>query len=155
MSTSTWKDRVELSGVIAILVTLILLIIEISSNSEATRAQVRQSTAEGIRQITLQFSADDKLRDLTLSDESYESLSRSDRDKIGAFSMAYIMTIEEAYLQWVDGYLDEELWLNRKNHGLWWLRQRRVREHWDDWQDRGWFTDQFIAAMNAELEPTQ
>jgi len=155
MNFKKFNEMAELVGIVAIVTSLIMLIIEINSNSEATRAQVRQSTAEGIRQITLQFSADDKLRDLTLSDESYESLSRSDRDKIGAFSMAYIMTIEEAYFQWGDGYLDEELWLNRKNHGLWWLRQRRVREHWDDWQDRGWFTDQFMAAMNADLEAIQ
>ena len=155
MNFKKFNEVAELVGIVAIVASLILLIIEINSNSEATRAQVRQSTAEGFRQITLQFTADDKLRDLVLSDESYESLSRSDRDKIGAFSMAYIMTIEEAYLQWIDGYLDEELWLNRRNHGLWWLQQRRVREHWDNWQDSGWFTDQFMAAMNAELEASK
>ena len=152
MNDSTWKDKAELIGVIAILATLILLIVEINSNTAATRSQIRQSTADGVRQFTLAFSSDEKIRDLVLSDEGIESLSRSDANAIGAFSHAYFMTVEEAYLQWTNGFLDEELWLNRKNHALWWLQQRRVRELWDTWQGRGYFTDSFMAVMNAELE---
>jgi hypothetical protein len=155
LNASTWKDKTEIVGIIAILATLVLLIVEIGSNTEATRAQVRQSTADGVRQSSFFIASDQKLRDLIFIEDSLEPLSHSDRNAIGAWTYAYLMTVEEAYLQWANGFLSEELWLNRMNHALWLLQQRRVREIWNGWKDKGYLTDEFVAVMNAELDARQ
>ena len=65
MKSPDWKDIVELIGIAAIVLGLILVTYELRQNNEQLAEQSRQSVAEGVREITLSVATSPDLARLS------------------------------------------------------------------------------------------
>ena len=97
----------EIVSGIAIVVTLIVLIIEVRDNTNAVRADTRQSIAERVERILLTVATDDELADL-MSAAVAGDLELVDDLRVRAFILTLLRNAEEAYLQVLEGRLDYE-----------------------------------------------
>ena len=100
----------EIFGMLAIVVSLIFVGYEIRENTDETRAASRQSLAtraQDLALFTAQFGGG--LRVLY----NYEELTGPQQAAAEAWVPALIRNVEEAYLSYRDGRLDEEYWNTR------------------------------------------
>jgi len=109
-----WAQVAEVIGSFAIVVTLIILIVEVRSNTEAVTAASRQSIASRTEQIALTVAGNTELAELLANNSEFES---SERLRLAALLTALLRNAEEAYLQWEDGRLDQD-YLDRRLSGV-------------------------------------
>lgn len=115
MKLEKWALIAEIVSGAAIVVTLIVLILEIRTNTDAIRAQNRQSTAARAQELALVNATDPFIRQIR-SDPTLEvaDLTPAERSGLGSFLGAHLRNAEEAYLQYVDGRLDEAYMQTRR-----------------------------------------
>lgn len=132
MNRSKLADLSEIFSSIAIVITLIYLVIEITQNTDALRGQTRQAVLESAQaELTILFDNPEIAR--SLSGDS--PLSEADNIRIDNFLTIALRAREFSWLQYQDETIDEKQWateyavlislLDSDVTRLWWDRLGR------------------------------
>jgi hypothetical protein len=153
MRLEKWALIAELTSSVAIIATLIILVVQVRFSAQVTLAANRQSVAGRTEAFLLAQATSPeiprvraKVREGTpLSDEEYFTYT--------AYLGAAARLTEESYLQYRDGYLEEEYWLQRgRNLVDSRLQSELARQTWRDWVELEWFDPEFAAWVNEALD---
>jgi len=125
LKTTSLKDTLELVGIAAVVLGLVLVAYELRQNNEQLAEQSRQSVADGIRQITLSVATSPDLARLLSRETSLEEMTGSERMQFAAWFVAWLKSAEHAFIQHQDGILDEEIWLARRNQAIGMLEREK------------------------------
>ena len=125
----------EVLGAAAVVVTLGYLAVQIRQNSQAVKnsaAQALLSEANG----SLRIAASDPgtARAVILGQTLFDELSEGERAQFITWMFSWMRTIEQAYFQYLQGYIDEEIWEGHMAHHrqlinapaieVWWSHRR-------------------------------
>ena len=97
----------EILGSIAVVITLIVLIAEVRENSKILMASNRQSVAERTQDLALAVATNPDL--LAIQSEMTGNPDVGLQQRYG-YMITVLKMVEESYLQYRDGLLDEEYW---------------------------------------------
>ena len=107
MSIDNWKPWIEIVGVLAIVISLLLVAEELQQTREAissasiqTRAQIQMSEAESMYNS-------DYMPEILLKVRSNEELTAVERSRYGAWTRAYLRMQELNFLEVQIGTIDE------------------------------------------------
>jgi hypothetical protein len=151
----------ELVGAIAVIITLLYLAVQIRQNSQAVKnsaAQTLLSEANG----SLRVAASDPgtARAVILGQTLFDELSEEERAQFIVWMFAWMRTIEQAYFQYIQGYIDEEIWEGQVVHMRQAIHSPGVAKWWSF--RRCFFSRKFqnyideIAAVDSDVStPTQ
>ena len=108
---ATWTQAAEILSSVAIVVSLIYVGLEIAQNTKEVRASNRQSTAGRVLDFALTVATNSDLA-LMLSNTypiDLASLPPDKRSQLTNYMVAFFINAEEAYHQYTEGLLDEEI----------------------------------------------
>ena len=129
----------EIVSGIAIVISLIMLIVEVRQNSDAVEASNRQSVAARTEQITLATATDPEPGELI-----WRPMGVSiEEARTRAFWALMLSHIEETYLQYRDGRLEEDYFLARARRGLFILDSDEGRQEYVRQRDLGIYVPEF------------
>ena len=112
MKLSDWAHVAEIVGAVAVIVTLAYLAVQIEQNTIAVEASTRQGRLDYGRQQTELLITQPGLAKLVLAAEkSADDLTAEERLRFYEFTTWRMATWEMAYLDYIDGLIDEETWL--------------------------------------------
>ena len=146
---SDWASIADVIAGIAVVISLVVLIVEVRSNTDAVVASNRQSTASRIEQIALTIATDPVLADLLISDPN--EVSVADSNRVGAFYTAILRSTEETFLQYSEGRLDEEYFSNRLRSMLVFLQSRQGQINWQFRKDANILDRRFVDRVDEAL----
>ncbi len=151
MRLEKWALIAEIISGIAIVVTLIFLIVEISGNSAAIRAATATSISERTQTLILSSLANPALMDASLRDAGGDELSALDEALLSQSHAASMKLAEESFIAFRDGNLDPDVWLTRAEIVLDNLASERERGRWAVRRESGWYVQDFVDYIDAEL----
>ena len=106
------REVVEIFGLLSVIGSLIFVGIEISQNTQAVRGATHQSVSDQISEYYLSIASDERLANLTalaLRDEiKRNELNRADQLSVDLIIVTGIRRVENIYLQFKNGILEEE-----------------------------------------------
>jgi hypothetical protein len=144
----------EIVGGIAVIVTLVLVVLEIRANTDATRALSRQSIAARAEELLLQETRPE-LAVVIIKARNGELLEGVERSMYSGYFNARLRNAEEAFLQYRDGQLSEEYWLTRSSAAARTLRDPLAQEIWRAaLRDTGLYTAEFSRWVDQTMEPS-
>ena len=146
---SDWASIADVVAGTAVVISLVILIVEVRSNTDAVVASNRQWTASRIEQIALTIATDPVLADLLVSDPN--EVSVADRNRIAAFYTAILRSTEETFLQYSEGRLDEEYFSNRLRSMLVFLQSPQGQVNWQRRKDTNVLDRRFIDRVDEAL----
>jgi len=141
----------EIVSGIAIVVTLIVLVIEVRDNTNAVRAETRQSIAERVERITMTVATDDELAELVTAAANGESDLFYDL-RVRAFVTAILRNSEEAYLQVQEGRLETDYFDARLQGVLFFLANGATNSIYADQKAGGLYDRKFTTAVDGAIE---
>ena len=153
MKTTSLKDILELAGIAAVVLGLVLVAYELRQNNEQLAEQSRQSVADGVRQITLSVATSPELARLLSREVSLEEMTGSERMQFAAWFVAWLKSAEHAFIQHQDGILDDEIWLARQNQAIGMLEREKFDYLYQTNKDV--FVPAFIAHFDEVLKDRQ
>tara|TARA_B100001939_G_scaffold257275_1_gene224180 strand:- start:218 stop:679 length:462 start_codon:yes stop_codon:yes gene_type:complete len=137
------REIVEIFGLLSVIGSLIFVGIEISQNTQAVRGATHQSVSDQISEYYLSIASDERLANLTalaLRDEiKRNELNRADQLSVDLIIVTGIRRVENIYLQFKNGILEEEAF-DRVGYGSY--RSNFARATWEDWKNE--FDSEFI-----------
>jgi len=111
MESRRWREYVELAGLFAIFVSLMLLGYEIRQNTLAVRATAIQDATILGRQQILALAMDPELARInSIGDANPKDLSPDDARQYFWFKRSFWHGMQGNYRQWVLGTLPDEEW---------------------------------------------
>lgn len=155
MKLEKWANLAEIVSGFAILATLIVLVLEVRGNSNEIRAANRQSIAARAQELALTMSTDEFLGAIDWYEIDDLQLTQSERGRIGAYLGAHFRNTEEAYLQFLDGRLDESYATTRQAQLLAMMDSELARTQFSRMRARGQLHPDFaewMARVLAEQE---
>lgn len=136
----------EILGAFAVVASLVYLALQIrTQNREARAASVHQVMHEYSSAISVLFEPE--MADIWISAmEDFDSLSPSQRIRFIVYLTVVVRSFEDAYFQWREGRLDDDVWralltplLDAKSIGafdrFWELRRYQFRVEFADYLD--------------------
>lgn len=103
------KDKLELIGIVAVIVSLLILGYEIRQNTDTSAAQAIFELNESARQTLFQEATDPNLAALiNKAEEDFGALSERDRDMYGRWVFAYLNLYESAWRYHRRGVIGDE-----------------------------------------------
>jgi hypothetical protein len=119
MTLQKWALIAEIGSGMAVVVTLVLLIMEVNKNTEATQIATYTTISNELNALDLEVAADPELASLFWDEER----DRSELDEQRKFSLhrAGMRTFESAYFAYGGGSLSGGQWqrFERNACGLW------------------------------------
>jgi len=117
---SDWATIAEVIGSFAVVVTLIVLIIQVRENTDVVQATNRQSAAERSESRTMAVAMNPEFAELLV--RSYEpgaiAVGSSEEMRLFYFYASQMTSIEESYLLYREGLLEEEYVTGRARGAL-------------------------------------
>lgn len=125
----------EVLGAAAVVVTLGYLAIQIKQNSQAVKNSAAQSLlSEANESLRVASSDPSTARAVILGQTLIEELSEGEKAQFIAWVFSWMRTVEQAYFQYLQGYIDEEIWEGHRTHhrqliitpgiAVWWSSRR-------------------------------
>ena len=120
MKLEKFSVSAEILGSVAVVITLIFLLVELRENTAAVQATNLQSIAERVEARMMLLATDSELTRLVmLADEPGEIERGSiEWEQLRYFYLALLTAGEEAYLQYRQGFLEEDFFLGRARRAL-------------------------------------
>jgi len=151
MKLEKWALVAEVIGGMAIVVTLVFLIIEIRGNSAAIRAATATSISDRTQTALLSIMSNPALMEASLRQAHGEELSALDEALLSQRHAANMKLAEESFIAFRDGNLDPEIWLTRAEVVLDNLASEQERTRWAVRRESGWYVQDFVEYIDAEL----
>jgi hypothetical protein len=151
MKLEKWALIAEIIGGAAIVVTLVVLVVEIRANTDAIAVSNRQSMAMRAQELALTLVEDRALNDAV--NDAIEGRGVPDEmlNSVETFGTAVVRVAEEAYFLNQEGKLDEAFWEQRANVAISLYRDERLRRNFIEYQQRGFYVDEFADWLEREL----
>ena len=112
MKLSDWAHVAEIIGAVAVIVTLAYLAVQIEQNTIAVEASTRQGRLDfGRQQAELLITQPGLARLVMGAEQDTSALNDEERLLFYEFTTWRMATWELTYLEYIDGLIDEELWL--------------------------------------------
>jgi hypothetical protein len=145
------KELIEITGVLAVVISLIFVGMELAQNTAAIRAQTVQSVQEDLRN-QLDFS-----QELALV-ATKAPASRTPAEKLmrQQYFIRAMRSYENQWYHYSEGYLDEQLFLAYQQHLRITLGLEDFLERWKLHKELGFFHPDFVAFVDefiAEYPP--
>jgi len=134
-------------GSVAVIATLAILIVQIAENTDAIRAANRQSVAARSQDWTLHVLSNPD--SLAISAALLNTSVEYRREDALVFTI--LKLAEESFLQYRDGFLEEEYWQTRAAFALINLQTESARAHYREQMKRGVFVNDFTAWIDQAL----
>ena len=151
----------ELIGAVTVVLTLLYLAIQIRQNSQAVKNTAAQALLSELNDcLRLGSSNPDTARAVILGQTLFDELSEEGRAQFITWIFAWMRTIEQAYFQYVQGYIDEEMWEGQRAHLRQLIQAPAVKTWWS--HRRIFFSQRFqnymdeLAAQGSDVPtPTE
>jgi len=140
---------------LATLATLAYLVLQIRQHTSALRASAFHGFTESINRNNRLVASDGELARMVgaISTTAFVDFSRSDRVRLGHFSLSVFRTNESLYYQRNEGAAAEEAWRTQASWMMQILAWPGVKTWWP--LNRGLFTEPFRLFVDSELERTK
>jgi hypothetical protein len=137
----------EVLGAAAVVLTLGYLAVQIRQNSQAVKNSAAQTLLSEANEL-LRLGASDPAtaRAVLLGQTLFDELSESEKAQFITFMFAWMRTIEQAYFQYAQGYIDEEIWEGHRAHQRQLIQAPAVKKWWS--QRRCFFSKKFQSYMD-------
>lgn len=151
LELSEWASIAEVISAIAVVASLIYVGYEIHRNTKVSLASNRQAVAARAQELAL-FSADIGINRLIfgVNGDAVE-LTEVEQNHLTAYVGALLRSVEEAYLLYRDGLLDEGYWETRAGVLLTVLRSDRARKIYTETKEAGFYTGDFVIWLDQAL----
>jgi len=107
----------EVVGAIAVFITLLYLAAQIRQNSQAVKNSAAQTLlSEANASLRVASSDPGTARAVILGQTLFDDLSEAERAQFIVWIFSWMRTIEQAYFQYIQGYIDEEIWEGQEAH---------------------------------------
>ena len=151
----------EVLGAAAVVVTLGYLAVQIRQNSQAVKNSAAQTLlSEANESLRVASSAPTTARAVILGQTLFEELTEEGRAQFITWMFAWMRTIELAYFQYAQGYIDEEIWEGQRAHLRQIIHAPAVKKWWS--HRRCFFSQRFqnymdeLAAQGSDVPtPTE
>lgn len=152
MNTSKMAEISEVISSIAIVITLIVLIFEIRSNTEEVRAATIADIAGRTQGFTIAHMTNPEVEQVWNHMVAGNDLSDSERGISSSLLIAALKVAEESYIAYRDGRLDEEIWQTRATLAITAMNSEQVRNTWiNGMRNRGVYIKDFEEWLYAAL----
>ena len=151
----------EVLGAAAVVVTLGYLAVQIRQNSQAVKNSAAQSLlSEANESLRVASSSPATARAVILGQTMFEELSEGEKAQFITWMFSWMRTIEQAYFQYEQGYIDEEIWAGHRAHHRQLIHAPAIEEWWS--KRRCFFSQKFqkyideVAALGSDaITPTE
>ena len=149
MKLEKWALMAEITGAVAIVVTLVILIFEVRGNTGEVRAATLSSIAGRTQEVNLL-----KVRSLQFAEvmarlDAGDELSPAESAQVIDYLLAVLKVAEESFISNRDGRLDEDVWLTRGTAALLHIHEERSKAMYLVIRDRGSLTTEFTDWFDA------
>ena len=148
----------EIVGALAVVVTLGYLAVQVRQNSQAVKNSAAQSLlSEANESLRVASSHPDTARAVILGQTLFEELSEAEKAQFITWMFSWMRTIEQAYFQYEQGYIDEEIWEGHTAHHRQLINSPAIDVWWS--QRRCFFSQKFqkymdeVAALGSDVIP--
>ena len=146
----------EVLGAAAVVITLGYLAVQIRQNSRAVKNSAAQTLlSEANESLRVASSDPATARAVILGQTLFEELSEEERAQFVTWMFAWMRTIELAYFQYIQGYIDEEIWEGQRAHQRQLIHAPAIRKWWS--HRRCFFSQRFqnymdeLAALESDV----
>ncbi len=117
---SDWASIAEIVSSVAVVVTLIFLLVELRENTAAIRSTNYQSIAERVESRQMTLATSPQLSQLTVLVQEPNGIERGSSEwaQLGFLYNSVLTAGVEAYLQYKQGFLNEEFFIARARRAL-------------------------------------
>ena len=121
----------EVLGAVAVVLTLVYLAVQIRQNSQAVKNSAAQTLlTEANESLRVASSDPATARAVILGQTLFEELSEEGRAQFVTWMFAWMRTTELAYFQYVQGYIDEEIWEGQRAHQQQLIHAPAIKKWW-------------------------
>ena len=149
---SDWANIAELVGGVAVVISLIYVGVQIRANTEEIRAANRQQLISRAGNATSNAASSPELAAALSKASVGESLSPVELSQYQYFVRGMEYDVQEAFLLFDEGGLDEAYWLTRASIFRAYMANATAKEVYRRDRDLGVLHPSFVAWANAELE---
>jgi hypothetical protein len=154
MKLEKYAALAEIVTGIAVVLTLVILIFEVRTNTAAILAGNRQSIAQRGQELAMWHAGPDIAQ---VTHKLYgggwkEEATSLEDQQASSIITANLRLAEEAYFQYRDGLLGDEYWEARSRLALIWLRNQEARDIYARQRDLGWYASPFADWLDRALE---
>ncbi len=133
---------IEIGGLVSVIGSLIFVGVEIRQNTAAVRGATQQEISMQVNEMYRILAENEKMAFLTagaLNGITKSDLTETDYTRFWSFTLMGFRRIENIYLQYKNGFLDEEAF---ERIGMQFYRLPLVREIWEERKND--FEDEFV-----------
>ncbi len=148
------KDIGDIGNLVAalgVIISLLFVGYQINQNTEESRAANRQASADAIREVALSFATDPSLAAAMATIRAGEEYDDAQAIQYSGFLVALLKSIEEEYLQYKDGRLDETYMEARASSAIAHLQFTFPRDFYQELKTLGVLTPEFGEWMDEQL----
>ena len=149
------KDIGDIGNLVAafgVIASLLIVAYQINQNTQESRAANRQAVADSIRELTLTYAVSPTLASAIETVNQGKELAPTQYRQYRGFLIALFKSIEEAYLQYKDGRLDEETMKGRLSTAMFYLRYDIGYSVYQSGAKTGFYNTEFITWLDSQLE---
>jgi hypothetical protein len=152
MNTSKIADLSEILSSIAVVVTLVVLILEVRSNTDEVRASTMATIAGRTQQFNIAHMTHPEVELVWGKMTQEGDLSAAEIETVTSLVIGALKIAEESYIAYINGRLDEEVWLTRARLALAAMRHEQSREIWSSFlRYHNSFVPVFVEWLDAAL----
>lgn len=133
LKLNDWANIAEITGTVAVVISLIFVGVQIDQNTVATRAAASQAVHGSF--ATWYANSQGELALLSVSIKGmrdYKALDGSEKAQFIAHFMAFSLSTQDAYYKWQEGSLDPELWRSWEFVSMNFFSTPGGRAFWDE-----------------------
>jgi len=151
MKLEKWALIGDLVGGIAIVISLVVLIVEVRSNTDAIHDSNRQSIAMRAQELALILLENPDINDGVSAAIEGRDIPEEVFGEVVSFASAGLRVAEEAFLLREEGKLDERYWEQRANVTLSLYRNESLRANFREYRARAFYIEEFSDWFNAAM----
>ena len=111
VNTEKWRIAFEVFGIIAVVVSLVLLFYEVRENTVAVRANTTQQIMDSSRQFLLDIALDEELTRITIAGrEDLSNLTAIEMERFRGYMRGNWLFLQNIWIQNTLGVIDPRVW---------------------------------------------
>lgn len=143
-----WALVAEIVSAVVVVVSIVFLIFEVRSNTEAMQAQGLQSIAERTQQISLSVALDPELAEIS---SLFWGVS-AEQNRINSYLVSVMKIGEESFIQYHNGNLDEDVWQSRASYVLMHMQNEAARRIFEAITSSGNWVPKYVEWLTQEID---
>ena len=149
---SDWANIAEVVGALAVVLSLIYVGIQVRDNTEAVRASNRQQLVDRAHSATNNAATSPELAAAIAKLSRGEMLTPAEHVQYSFFVRAMLYDVQEAYLLYREGRLDERYWKTRSALFSAYMEQSLAQEVYSRDKGQGVLHQDFVTWADSVLQ---